>query len=159
MAPTRCGAIPVIEILNYMERTGADVKEVKSLIVKNGGFVSLLGTSDAREVTARIAEGDKQAELVWNAFIYQIEKFIGSMAAALKGKVDGILLGGGIVYDKGLVETITEDCGFIAPVSAYPGEFEMEAMAAGVIRVLEGKEELKEYLGVPAWKGFDFDEK
>ena len=159
MAPTRCGAIPVIEILNYMERTGADVKEVKSLIVKKGGFVSLLGTSDAREVTARIAEGDKQAELVWNAFIYQIEKFIGSMAAALKGKVDGILLGGGIVYDKGLVETITEDCGFIAPVSAYPGEFEMEAMAAGVIRVLEGKEELKEYLGVPAWKGFDFDEK
>lgn len=156
MAPTRCGAVPVVEILNYMAKTGADLKTVKGLVVKTGGFVSHLGTSDAREVTARIAQGDKEAELIWNTFIYQIEKYIGAMAVALKGKVDGILLGGGIVYDKGLVEKITADCGFIAPVSAYPGEFEMEAMAAGVIRVLEGKEELKEYLGVPAWKGFEF---
>lgn len=157
MAPTRCGAIPVIEVLNLMEKTGADLKAVKGLIVKNGGFVSHLGTSDAREVTARIAKGDKEAQLIWNTFIYQIEKFIGSMAVVLKGKVDGILLGGGIVYDKGLVEKITEDCGFIAPVSAYPGEFEMEAMAAGAIRVLEGKEEVKEYLGVPSWKGFELE--
>lgn len=156
MAPTRCGAVPVIEILNYMAGTGADIKTMKGLVVKNGGFVSHLETSDAREVTARIAEGDKEAGLIWNTFIYQIEKYIGSMAVVLKGKVDGILLGGGIVHDKGLVAKITEDCSFIAPVFAYPGEFEMEAMAAGVIRVLEGKEELKEYLGVPAWKGFEF---
>lgn len=156
MAPTRCGEVPVVEILNYMEKTGAGLKDVKSLVVKTGGFVSHLGTSDAREVTASIAEGDKEAELIWNTFIYQIEKYIGAMAVALKGKVDGILLGGGIVYNEELVKRISEDCSFIAPVTAYPGEFEMEAMAAGVIRVLEGKEELKEYTGVSAWKGFEF---
>ena len=157
MAPTRCGEVPVIEILNYMGKNGASLKEMKSLVVKTGGFVSHLGTSDAREVTARAAAGDKKAELVWNAFIYQIEKYIGAMSVALKGKVDGILLGGGIVHNEELVKKISEDCGFIAPVTAYPGEFEMEAMAAGVIRVLEGNEELKEYTGVPAWKGFDFE--
>ena len=70
--------------------------------------------------------------------------------------MDGILLGGGIVHDQGLVQRITEDCSFIAPVTSYPGEFEMEAMAAGVIRVLEGKEALKTYTGVPTWTGFSF---
>lgn len=156
MAPTRCGSIPVVEILNYMRNTGAIGNAVKALAVKTGGFVSLLGTSDAREITARVAAGDREAALVWDAFIYQIEKYIGAMAVVLKGKVDGILLGGGIVHDQGLVQRITEDCSFIAPVTSYPGEFEMEAMAAGVIRVLEGKEALKTYTGVPTWTGFSF---
>ena len=77
--------------------------------------------------------------------IYQIEKCIGSMAAVLHGQVDGILLGGGMVYNQDLVRQITDTCSFIAPVSAYPGEFEMEAMAAGAIRVLNGEEKLKEF--------------
>lgn len=79
------------------------------------------------------------------------------MAAVLHGKVDGILLGGGMVYNKGLVAQIKEACEWIAPVSAYPGEFEMEAMASGAIRVLSGEEEAKTYTGVPVWSGFDFE--
>ena len=78
------------------------------------------------------------------------------MSMSLKGHVDGILLGGGIVHNEELVKRITQDCSWIAPVYAYPGEFEMEAMAAGVIRVLDGKEELKHYSGKPAWSGFNF---
>ncbi len=156
MAPTRCGAVPIVEVLRYLEATGADPKAVRELTVKSGGFVSHLGTSDAREVTSRAAQGDKAAELVWNAFLYQIEKYIGAMAVVLKGDIDGILLGGGIVHNEALVAKITEDCGFLAPVTAYPGEFEMEAMAAGVSRVLNGEEPLKEYTGVPSWTGFDF---
>jgi butyrate kinase len=62
-----------------------------------------------------------------------------------------------MVYNKDLVQQITDACGFIAPVYAYPGEFEMEAMAAGAIRVLNGEEELKEYTGVPSWNGFSWD--
>ena len=89
--------------------------------------------------------------------IYQINKCIGSMAAVLHGKVDGILLGGGMVHNKGLVAQIKEACEWIAPVSAYPGEFEMEAMASGAIRVLSGAEEAKTYTGVPVWSGFDFE--
>jgi butyrate kinase len=153
MAPTRCGAVPVSEFIGYAE--GKSAKELRALTTRSGGFVSHLGTSDALEVQDRIAQGDSYAKLVWEAFIYQIEKGIGAMAAVLKGKVDGILLGGGIVHNRELVEKITEDCGFIAQVSAYPGEFEMEAMAAGAIRVLTGEEEPKVYTGVKVFRGFE----
>ena len=80
------------------------------------------------------------------------------MAAALHGKVDGILLGGGMVRSKELVDKITEACSFIAPVTAYPGEFEMEAMAAGAIRVLTGVEPLKTYTGKLCWDRTDFED-
>lgn len=150
MAPTRCGSIPASELINLCFTTN-DKKEVKSLCTRTGGFVSHLQTSDAREVTKLASEGNKTAQLVWDTFKYQIIKEIGAMATALEGKVDGILLGGGIVHDKDLVATITKTCSWIAPVTAYPGEFEMEAMAAGAIRVLEGNEEAKTYTGKPAW--------
>ena len=89
--------------------------------------------------------------------IYQIEKCIGAMAAVLHGKVDGILLGGGMVHSEDLVRQITESCSFIAPVTAYPGEFEMEAMAAGAIRVLNGEEKVKTYTGKVIWEKFDWE--
>ena len=87
--------------------------------------------------------------------LYQLNKYIGSMATVLGGKVDGILLGGGMVHNKGLVKSIEDNCGWIAPVSAYPGEFELEAMAAGAIRVLTGEEEPLTYTGIPVFQGFD----
>lgn len=155
MAPTRCGAVSVADLLRYLE--GKDLKEVKALCTKTGGFVSHVGISDAIELTRRADAGDKYAALVWNAMIYQIEKAIGSMAAVLHGEIDGILLGGGMVHSQDLVDQITEACGWMAPVTAYPGEFEMEAMAAGAIRVLTGKEQVKTYTGKPVWSGFDFN--
>lgn len=88
--------------------------------------------------------------------VFAVNKCIGSMAIVLHGEIDGILLGGGKVYNEDLVAQIREACEWIAPVSAYPGEFEMEAMAAGAIRVLSGVEEPKKYTGVPVWTGFDF---
>ena len=78
------------------------------------------------------------------------------MAAVLHGNVDGILLGGGMVHSKDLVSQIKESCGWIAPVTAYPGEFEMEAMAAGAVRVLNGEEKLKTYSGRKVFEGFAF---
>ena len=154
MAPTRCGAVPVAELLNYLE-AGHTTKEARGMCMKTGGFVDLLGTSDAREVEARINDGDEAAKLVWETMCYQISKCIGAMAASLNGKVDGILLGGGMVNSRTLVARIEEACGWIAPVSTYPGEFELEAMAAGAVRVLNGEEQALEYTGKPAWSGFD----
>lgn len=154
MAPTRCGSIAVADLLRYC--SGKDLKEVKKLCTRSGGFVNHVGISDAIELTKRAAEGDKYAEMIWNTMIYQIVKGIGSMATALHGKVDGILLGGGMVYNEDLVNQIKEGCEWIAPVSAYPGEFEMEAMASGATRVLDGKEEVKKYTGVCSFTGFDF---
>lgn len=157
MAPTRCGSISVADLLSYMERENLTTKDVKKLLTKTGGFVSHAGISDALELTNRAKEGDKYAEMLWNAMIYQIEKCIGAMAAVLHGKVDGILLGGGMVHNPDLVAQITEACSYIAPITAYPGEFEMEAMAAGAIRVLDGEEKLKEYTGKLVWDGFEWD--
>ena len=157
MTPTRCGSIPVAEVLNYMEKNHVTADEMRKLCTKTGGFVSHLGTNEGLDVVAMIEEGNKYAEMVWETMIYQIEKNIGSMAAVLKGDVDAILVGGGMAHNDGLVAEIKEAIGWIAPVYVYPGEFEMIALASGAIRVLEGKEEAKEYKGEPYWKGFDFE--
>lgn len=157
MAPTRCGSVAVADLLAYIREQNLDIADVKKLCTRNGGFISHTGISDALELTERAKNGDRYAEMLWNTMIYQIEKCIGSMAAVLHGKVDGILLGGGMVHNKDLVEQITETCSFIAPVTAYPGEFEMEAMAAGAVRVLDGEEELKRYTGKKVWEKFDFE--
>lgn len=154
MAPTRCGSISVADLLKYAQ--DKDLKDLRSLCTKNGGFVNHTGISDALELTNRAKEGDKYAEMLWNTMVYQITKCIGSMAAALHGKLDGILLGGGMVYNEDLVAQIKEACEWIAPVTAYPGEFEMEAMASGAVRVLSGEEEVKKYSGVCNFTGFDF---
>ena len=154
MAPTRCGSLPASQLIRYCF-DHPDKKEVLSLCTKTGGFVSHLGTSDALEVSNRAAAGDKEAKIVWETMLYQIVRFIGAMAAVLDGKVDGILLGGGMVHNKELVKTITDRCSWIAPVTAYPGEFELEAMAAGATRVLSGEEEAKVYTGIPAWQPED----
>lgn len=149
MAPTRCGALPASALISYCDRH--DQKEVKSLCTRSGGFVSHLGTSDAREVVAKAAGGDSYAALVWDTMVYQLVREIGAMAGVLHGKVDGILLGGGMVHNKDLVAQITDACSWIAPVTAYPGEFELEAMAAGASRVLSGAETAKVYTGKPVW--------
>lgn len=157
MAPTRCGAIPAAELIKYCMKAD-DLKEVKNVCMKTGGFVSHLGTSDAREVNAMADSGNAYAKLIWDAMRYQIVKYIGAMAGVLHGQVDGILLGGGMVHNKDLVKAIEDGCGWIAPVSAYPGEFELEAMAAGAIRVLSGEEQAKTYTGKPRWSPSEIED-
>lgn len=152
MAPTRCGSIPAMKLLEYLKDHSPS--DAKNLCMKNGGFLSLLKTSDAREVASRAEQGDEEAKRVWDAMVYQIVFWIGAMAAVLHGKVDGILLGGGMVKSKALVSSITDACDWIAPVTAYPGEFEMEAMASGAIRVLTGEEATLTYTGIPVWQGY-----
>lgn len=153
MAPTRCGALPVAEVLDYLD-AGHATADVRRMCMKTGGFVDLLGTSDALEVSRRAEAGDEACSRAWDAMVYQICKEIGAMAAVLGGNVDGILLGGGMVHNEGLVRAIEERCGWIAPVTAYPGEFELEAMAAGARRVLDGAEKPLRYSGKPVFEGF-----
>ncbi|MGI6230528.1 MAG: butyrate kinase [Tractidigestivibacter sp.] len=153
IAPTRCGSVPVIEMVDYL-KTHSE-REALGLCMKTGGFVSLLGTSDATEVLDRAAHGDKAAKRAWDAMVYQICKCIGEMACVLSGEVDAILLGGGLAHSTQLVSSVASRCEWIAPVVAYPGEFELEAMAAGARRVLDGEEQALEYTGVPVFTGFD----
>ena len=94
-------------------------------------------------------------ELVLEAMAYQISKSIGENAIALKGKVDAIILTGGISHDETLVAALRQKVGFLAPIEVRAGEFEMEALAAGAMRVLRGEEQAKTYTGQPVFQGFD----
>lgn len=157
MTPTRCGTIPVRDVVRECFSGKYTQEEMYQRITKNGGLVDHLGTSDAIEVGKRIKAGDRYAKLVYDAMIYQIGKYAGSMAAVLEGKVDAIILTGGIAHDSYLVKKLTDMIQFIAPVTVMAGELEMEALAAGAERVLSGQEEAKVYTGIPAWNGFQED--
>ncbi len=151
--PTRMGSMSVVDILCFLE-TGT-VEELKRLCSQTGGFSSYFGTSNSDIVHQMAEEGNPKAVRVWDAMIYQINKYIGSMAVSLKGNVDGIILTGGLVRFDDLVEKIKAGCQWIAPVASYPGEFEQERMAEGALLVLRGEEEAKRYPGVPVWSGFE----
>jgi len=151
IAPTRCGSIPAGYLIEYISRSGKTTSELMKLCTQTGGAVDLLGTSDMKTVFELAEQGNRKEKLFRDAMIYSICKEIGSMSAVLKGDVDAILLSGGLAHNRELVDGISESCSFIAPVYAYPGEFEMEAMANGVLRVLRGEEKAKIYTGIPVF--------
>ena len=144
-SPERSGSLPVGDFAALCFSGTVTYDEVKKMIKGQGGVKAYLGTNDLRIVEKNIADGDKKAELILRALAYQVSKEIGGAATVLKGQVDGIVLTGGIVYDKNFVEMIKENTSFIATVYAFPGEMEMQALAFGGLRVLKGIEQAKEY--------------
>lgn len=157
MAPTRAGALPAKAVIKMCFSGKYSERELSDRLTKTGGLVDHLGTSDVIEILDRIAKGDRYAELIFEAMIYQIGKNIGACAAVLHGRVDAILLTGGISRSNYLTDMIETMVSFIAPVIVMAGEFEMEALASGALRVLTGQEEPKEYTGIPNWNGFDLE--
>ena len=152
-APTRIGSVPVLELLDYLETHPLD--DVRRMCSRSGGFVSLFGTSNSDTVHALVDRGDKKAVLVWNTMLYQICKSIGAMSAVLSGKVDAILLTGGLMRFDDITPFIRERCGWIAPIHVYPGEMEQEAMAFPVLKVLRGQAKAMTYSGRNVWQGFE----
>jgi butyrate kinase len=150
--PTRIGSVPVTELLKLLETKSKE--EVLAMCSRSGGFVSYFGTSNADTVHKMVEVGDVQAVRVWNSMIYQICKSIGAMACVLEGKIDGILLTGGLVRFKDIVEGIQKRCSFLGKISCYPGEVEQETLAQGVLDVFNGKITPAKYTGVPVFNGF-----
>ncbi len=144
-SPERAGGAPVGALIKMCFSGQYTEKEVYKKFVGNGGFNAYLGTNDMRDVEKMVNEGDAKATEVRDAFIFQVSKDIGSMAAVLKGKVDAIVVTGGIAYDKGVVAGLKEACEWIAPFTVYPGEDELGALVQGGLRVLNGEEEAKVY--------------
>jgi len=144
-SPERAGSLPVGSLVEMCFSGKYTMQEIKKKITGKGGLVAYLGTNDAREVKKKIAEGDEYAKLIYETMAYQTAKDIGAASTALKGKIDNIVLTGGLAYDEDLVQWIKERVEFIAPVKVYPGENEMQAMVQGVIRILNGEEKLKVY--------------
>ncbi len=153
--PTRLGSIPLMETARFMEKHTPS--EVEAMCSRSGGFVSHFGTSSADNVHEMVMRGDEHASLVWQAMIYQICKSIGSMAVVLKGKVDGILLTGGLVRFEDIIEGIRERCSWIAPITVYEGEVEQEELCYEVLKVMKGERKAAVYTGKPVFEGFDWD--
>ncbi len=136
-APERTGGLPVSGILNLLEKYSKE--EIIKIVTRQGGIFSYLNIVDIREVE-KIAENDKQAKLILDGMIYQIAKEIGALAAALDGEVDGIVLTGGIANSKLITDKISNKVKFISKIFIEPGEFEIEALIEGALRVLKGQE-------------------
>ncbi len=152
--PTRIGSVPVLSLLDYLQTHS--LQEVRTMCSRSGGFVSFFGTADANIIHALVDKEDPKAVLIWNGMIYQICKEIGAMSVVLEGKVDGILLTGGLVRFQDIINGIRKRCEWIAPVSVYPGEMEQEALAYSVLKVLHGEDQAIHYSGKPVWDGFPF---
>lgn len=155
MSPQRAGAIPTRYMANFCYdwfKSGKTLKELRMYLCGQSGMVAYLGTQDVREVEKMIDKGDKKAELILKAMAYGVAKSIGQLSVIRDGKVDQIIITGGIAYSERITNWIKEKVSFIAPVTIIPGEKEMEALAWGALRVLNKEEEVHTYNVFP--KGY-----
>lgn len=144
-SPERTGGLPIGDLMKLSFSGKFTLDQMKKKINGNGGIVAYLGTNDFREVIKRADEGDSKAKLIYDAYIYQIGKEIGKCSAVLRGKVDAIILTGGIAYNKILTDHIEEMVSYISDIVVYPGEDELLALAQGGLRVLRGEEKSRLY--------------
>lgn len=144
-SPERAGTLPAGQLAKMCFSGEYTLPQIKKMITGNGGLVAYLGTTHVGEITERAEKGDEKARLVRDAMSYTIGKSIGAMATVLCGEVDAILLTGGVAYNEPVNEYVERMVKFIAPVVIFPGENELEALAMNALRVLEGREQPKEY--------------
>ena len=144
-SPERAGSVPSGALVKMCFSGKYTEKEVYKKLVGNGGFNAYMGTNDMRDVEKAVLAGDKNAEEIRDAFILQVAKDMGSMACVLDGKVDQIIVTGGIAYDKGVVAGLKERAEWIAPFTVYPGEDELLALVQGGLRVVNGVEDAMKY--------------
>jgi butyrate kinase len=146
-SPERAGTVPAGDLVSLCFSGEYYREEIMKMLVGRGGLVGYLGTNDAVKVEKMIAAGDEKAKLVYSAMAYQVAKEIGAASAVLAGRVDAIILTGGLAYGKEFVKEIADRVQWIADVIVQPGENELQALAEGALRVLRGEEEAKEYPG------------
>lgn len=145
-SPDRTGGLPAIQVINLAYSGKYTYSELKKKLVGAGGLIGYLGTNDGREVNRRIKEeNDEKAKLIFDSMAYQIAKDIAAMATVLNGKMDGIILTGGLAYSDYLMEKVKVYTEFLSPVYIVPGEDEMLSLYQGAKRVLEGTEKAKIY--------------
>ena len=144
-SPERSGSLPTGQLIEICFSGKYTKSEVDRMVVGEGGFVSFLGTNSAQEVENLAASGHEKSRFYQEALFYQVAKSIGEMAVVLEGKVDGIILTGGMAHNKTLGFYMNRKVGFIAPIFIYPGEDELEALAMNALLVARGEVVPKEY--------------
>lgn len=144
-SPERAGTLPSGGLVDMCFSGKYTYEEMKKKVVGHGGLMAHLGTNQAHEAEERALNGDKKADLILHAMSYQIAKNIGACVAVLEGKVDAVLLTGGMAQNKTVVGYIRKYIDWIGNIKIYPGEDEMSALAMNALAVLKGEMECKEY--------------
>lgn len=144
-SPERSGGLPAGSLAKLCFSGKYQLHQVRKMITGAGGIVAYLGTNNAAEVEQRIEKGDNQAKIVYDAMIYQISKEIGALSTVVAGKLDAILITGGMAHSNYVIENIKERVSFLAPIYVYPGEDELQALAEGVYYAKKGEIPIKEY--------------
>lgn len=144
-SPERAGTLPAGDLVELCYSGKFTLDEMKKKLVGEGGLVGYLDTNDAVQIEKRIANGDSHAKLIYDAMAYQVAKEIGAASSVLSGKIDAIIITGGLAYGKEFVYAITERVNWIADCVIEPGENELKALAEGALRVLRGEEDAKVY--------------
>lgn len=144
MGMDRGGGLPVNQLIDYCY-AGRSREEVKRTLGRRSGMLSYVGTTDFREICARVVSGDERFTAAYRALVYQLAKDIGAMAAVLHFGVDAIVYTGGMAYEQFFCDDITAYVGRLAPVLRFPGEEEMRALAEGALRVLHGEAQAERY--------------
>jgi butyrate kinase len=151
--PERSGSLPVGQLVSFCFRSGKTEKEIRRMIKGAGGLVAYCGTNDLRDLEKMAdrpgvhREGYPHPSVVFEALCRQISREICARAVVFEGRVDAVILTGGMAFSVPLVKRLKEMCGWVAPVEVVPGEREMEALAEGAYRVLHGEEPAREYRG------------
>lgn len=144
-SPERCGGLPTYPLIQLCYSGEYTREEMIQKVSGLSGFYDHLGTKDAQEIEERIRQGDEKAKLVYDAYAYNVAKEICALAPAFDGRVECIVLTGGIAHSSYVTQEVTRLTSFLAPVEVVAGEFEMTALALGALRVLRGQEESKVY--------------
>jgi butyrate kinase len=144
-SPERSGTLPAGQLVELCFSGKKEKREIMKMLKGAGGLLAYLGTADGKEVDRRACEGDAQASLVFRAMAYQVAKEIGALAAVLEGKLDGIILTGGLAFNKNLVDMIRKRISFLGALFVYPGEDELEALRDAALRALAGESEVQQY--------------
>lgn len=153
ISPQRAGAIPTRFLVDYCYTSGLSHQQMRMYLAGRSGLVAWLGTQDIRDVEARLDAGDEQASLIFEAMTYGVAKGIAQLSAVRAGRVDQIILTGGIAHSERFTQQVIDRVSFISPVTVIPGEMEMEALAEGGLRVLNGEEAVQEYDVLPPGYG------
>ena len=144
-APERAGGLPTYALVDMCYSGEFTKEEMMKNLQRRGGMISYLGTADMREVEKMIEEGNEEASLLFDAMALNTAKTIARIAPSVDGRVDYIILTGGLAYSQKFVDAIKKHVGFLAPIEVLPGENEMKALAEGVLRVLRGEEVARIY--------------
>ena len=139
-SPERAGLIPDYLMVRKIEKDKLDYNGAMKLLQRQGGLTSFFGTSDTRVVEKMAEDGDREAQLVYEAMALGVARGMARLAVLVRGKVDYFVLTGGIAYSEVFCEMVKGYAGFLGEFVIVPGENEMQALADGCLRVLNGEE-------------------